>query len=572
MSLQLTMGLSGPASLLYNGTEMLYAPANTPYVVEMYGRGLIGDGKFRENQWLGNTPVSVSVTSNTATLLFDWGYVDVKYMIDGDRFVMHVTVKNETGNMVFDRYRIFALALKFPQVPADTTNAAAFNTDGPSSVFRSYGSGAADLVNEEAKGALGLGWWQVNSPPDDKWFVQMFADPFQKINPNWPSVVRPVAPSESVTFKISIRFGGADATEEQLAGDVFEEYRNAFPMVIPPEEVLFPIARLSFNGAFRPSFATNPRGWFNDASLDIYSKDGLERFRSGLLSAADSSVNEMERVGAAGGIIWDIEGQQLDQSYIGDPSQAEILAPELIGVLDEFVGKIRKAGFPVGFTLRPQTFTVKLGVINVEGKQVAWHEGAKFSLKWAQDRAGGALAFATNNWRIASVEDDEHLTLMNDAGSHETVEYFYARQINVDHFAEMRRKVQYCRRRWGATLFYVDSTLGWYGNLTPGEAFEKLTEEYRDVSFFPEWKGTRHYASTRPWTDTNLGYIFPPAQTLLTYPDAAGLIRVGNDQTIDAQRDDLTRAVREGNILLFDGWYPHHANDVVKEIYDEVTA
>jgi hypothetical protein len=569
MSVEFTMGATGLATLTWNGLDVLSPAGNCPAVIDMYGRAQDG----RSSEWLGNAPASVNAAGDRVTLTFGWGLVTVRYIACADRLMIEVAIENQTANMIFDRYRIYALALMFPEIPSDTSNAAAFNIDAPSSVFRASASLAADLANEDPEGALGLGYWQVTNPPDASWFVQLFADPGQHINPNWPSVVRPVGPYGSVTFRTSLRFGPADATEEDLAGDVFRRYRRAFPMLLTQPEPKQPIARLSYNGAFRPSFPSNPRGWFNDANVDVTTPGGIAQFQARLLSAADSSIAEMRRVGASGGVIWDIEGQQLDQSYIGDPALAEILAPELIGVLDAFVFRIRDAGLRVGFTLRPQTFDVKLGVIDVAGTEVTWKSGAKFSPAWVTDlRSAGALAFGVNNYRIASVESDTELTLATDAGSLDNVEYFYAAQTNEAHFAAMRGKAQYCYRRWGARLFYVDTTVGYTGNITPGRDFEQLAAEFPDCMFFPEWKSTRHYASTWPWTDSTRGYIFPSRQALSTYPAAAGLVRVPGDGEIDAVEADLTEAVREGNILLFDGWYQHHANDVVMRCYQAAGA
>jgi hypothetical protein len=290
------------------------------------------------------------------------------------------------------------------------------------------------------------------------------------------------------------------------------------------------------------------------------------------MNSADSCIAEMTRVGAYGGILWDLDGQQTDQSYVGAPEMAEIMAPELIGVLDDFIGKFQAAGFPIGFTLRPQEFNVEIGVINVSGTKVTWVRGAQFQSSWAGDINGGALAFGVDNYPIASVESPVSLTLTKDAGSATEVQYLYTSLTNTDPYMVMQKKIQYTHVRWGATLFYVDSTLDFEGNVTPAEIFGRLRDEYPDVYIFPEWKSTRHYAYTYPWTDAINGYIFPNSSTMLTYPQAGGLIRVPADQQIAAAQQDLAQAVAAGSVLLFDGWYPHSGNDVVKQIYQKVNS
>jgi hypothetical protein len=572
MPVDFTMGPAGLASLTWNGQEFLFAGGNAPFVVEAFATD-----NMRGSAYLNPNPLSTVTNTDAVTQTYEWGEITTQYSAEGDSLRIGITIRNDWHTTLY-RYRLYPLALQYPQPPTNTGNIATFNVDGPSSLFLDYTTGTLDLVNEDPAGPLGIGFWQATSPPATQWFVQVFADPGQNINPNWPSVMRPVEPGQSLSFTVAVRFGGAGATEEDLAGDIYAQYRAAYPRILRSAPLpKKPVARLSFNGAFRPSFAKNPRGWFNDASLDVTTPEGIAAFQSRLLGAADASVKEMSRVGASGGVIWDIEGQQLAQSYIGDPAQAEILAPEIIGIVDQFVAKIRNAGFRVGFTLRPQQFTVASGLLSVDGVNVAWVSGAPFQTWWPNDRAGGLIAFGVDNYGIVSVSGDgKSMVIGRDAGQATGIPFFYARQVNTlispSPYEVMQQSVQYCLSRWGATLFYVDTDITYAGNITASEDFERLRNQYPDVYIFPEWKGARHYSATYPWTDSMNGYIFPNKSTLLTYPDAAGLIRVPGDGEIDAVAADLTEAVRAGSILLFDGWYPHPANDVVIQIYKDAAA
>lgn len=568
MGIEFTMGAAGLATLTWNGADILFEGGNAPAVIEMYGRA----GDRSGASWMGNAPLAVTASGDTVMQTFDWGTVTTRYQTAADcehdnRLYVTVVIEN-TSDVTLYRYWLYPLALDFGAVVSDPDNPHGFSVDAPCVVLENWETGAVALAYDDVRRQVALGFWQAESPAAGKWFVSLYVDPGQNRNENWPTIVRPVAPGASESISFSLRFGPPNVSVEALAGDVFARYRGVYPRILtPPPAPARPIARLSFNGRFNPGFPTNPRGWFNSPDVDVTTREGIRSFQDGLLASADSSVEEMTRMGAYGGVIWDIEGQQLDQSYIGDPSQAEILAPELIGVLDEFVRRFQSAGFAIGFTLRPQRFSVDIGRIDVSGTQVAWRAGAQFSPFWAGDRTGGALAFGVGNYYIASVESPRALTLDTNAGEATGIPYFYARQFNTSHFEEMRRKIQYCRERWGATLFYVDSTLFYSGNTTPAESFAKLWELYPDTYLFPEWKNPRHYAYTYPWTDTINGYILPDPHTLMTYPDAAGLVRVPGDGEIDAVEADLTEAVRTGSILLFDGWYQHHANDVVMRIY-----
>ena len=565
---QFTMGATGLASLTWNGQEFLWPGGNAPYLVQVASLNPDGTSTYMNTQPLN---VLSDPQTSTVTQTFDWGSIATQYGASGDKFSMNVTIQNNTS-LTFNRYWFYPAAIQFPQTLLNTNNVAQYNLDSVTSIYEDYVSGVVDLVNEDVTKPLATGFWQGESPANTKWYVMLFVDPLKNPvpNPNWPVIVRPIAPGATETFNQSIRFGGPGVPAEELAADVYERYRTTYPRIVQPAPHQ-PVARLSFNGAFRPTLPTNPRGWFNDSNIDVTTPDGVAKFQSALLSAADRAIAEMQRVGAGGGIIWDIEGQQLDQSYIGDPVQAEVLAPELNGVLDEFVDKFKAAGFPIGFTLRPQQFTVKIGVINVSGTKVTWVSGAQFDDSWATDPGGSTLTFGVNNIRIASVESPTQLTLAADGGNASHIQYLYGNQSNIaDAFTQLQAKIQYAYQRWGATMFYIDTDIRDIANVTKANVFGQLKAQYPDVFTFPEWKNSGHYAYTYPWTDAGNGFILPDKNTTLTYPRAAGLIRVPPDEQIANVEQDLTEAVRLGNVLLFDGWYSHPGNDVVIDIYQTV--
>ena len=89
------------------------------------------------------------------------------------------------------------------------------------------------------------------------------------------------------------------------------------------------------------------------------------------------------------------------------------------------------------------------------------------------------------------------------------------------------------------------------------------------TTFFPEWKNTGHYAYTYPFLDATNGVTAPPTKTMYVYPQAGGLVRVPGDAQMPSAEPALLNAVNAGNILLFDGWYRHPANDIVIQIYQQ---
>jgi hypothetical protein len=291
-------------------------------------------------------------------------------------------------------------------------------------------------------------------------------------------------------------------------------------------------------------------------------------FQSRLLSWADGAVAEMSRVGAQGAIIWDIEGQQFDEAYIGDPTQAETIAPELVGVLDAFIAKFTSAGFRIGFTLRDQVFTQQTGFVNVYGNNITWAGGTQFSSTWAASVDAGTIVIGGFNYKIQSVQSASSLTLTTAPPTGTKVPYIYAKQTNTANpGAVLQAKIQYVKNRWNASLFYVDSDLAWDGTVTAASYFQSLLSAFPDVLMFPECKNTRHYAYALPYLDSNLGYTQAPANAAYVYPNAVGLVNVATEPNISASYNALLQSVRSGNILLFAGWYRHPANDVVMQIY-----
>lgn len=557
-----TMGPSGLTSLKWNNQDFLYRGVTTPSFAWL---NLANPAGYQTP----TTPLQTVVNqqNGTITLSFSWGTATTQYQAIGNKLLMTVTIKN-TSSQSINRYWMFPLALQFPATPVNTTNNMSFNMDAPSSVLWNYVTGTADLVNEDVIQPLSLGFWAAESPAASRWWVSLNVDPTQSLNPNWPAINRPIPAGGTDTLTTSLRFGPPGATDLQMAGDIYARYAATYPRIFTAPAPRKPMARLSFNGKFRPTYPKNPRGWFNDPSIDVTTSQGIATFQSRLLAAADSAVAEMTRMGAAGGIIWDIEGQQLDQTFIGDPSQAETLAPELVGVLDAFMAKFKSAGLPIGFTLRPQVFSVQKGTINVSGTNVTWAGGAQFSSAWVNQPAGGEITIGGSNYMIASVQSPTSLTLRQSAGTANAVPYLYGLQTNTANpYGVLYTKAQYAKQRWGATLFYVDCDLDYKGNMTPAAVFQQLTQTLPGTAYFPEWKTPRDYAYTYGFLDSTNGIVSPDPLSMNLYPNAAGLVRVPNDANIGAMQNTLIKSVSAGNILLFDGWYRHPGNDVVSLIY-----
>jgi hypothetical protein len=561
------LGSNGLSSLTFNGTEFLYYNSGQPKFVYIT---LDGNG----GQISANFPVrstSVNIARQTLTNTYDWGMMAIQYATpSNNNLSLRITFTNVTSDKIINQFWFFPLGINMPSPVQNPIPTSANNIDAPTSIWANYGLGSIDLVNDDIKRPLGVTLWPAESPFVSKCLVSMRVGPLEVGNPSTPPL-RPIPPGASDTYTLSLRFGQPGQTESELASDIFRQYNTTYPPKVQPLPRQ-PIASLFPNSNFQnnPAFATNPRGWFNDPTIDVTTVKGTAAFQDRLLKWADGAVTEMRRMGAQGEIIWCIEGQQLPTSYVGDPSQAETLAPELLGVLDQFIKKFTDAGFKTGFTLRTQIHTFYKGTVNVSGNKVTLISGAEFDPAWMTDLEPQlAMVIGQKVYNIQSVASSRSLTLATNAETQTNVSYELGQQHNPqDPEPVLRSKVQYAYQRWGATLFYVDSDANWAGNVNPAQMFEDLVAEFPGVVFFPEERSTRDWAYTHPYIDATNNDPEPEYSAAKVYPSATGLVSVPGDEGIDAKYWQLLQAVRKGNTLLFAGWYRHHANDVVKQIYD----
>lgn len=132
----------------------------------------------------------------------------------------------------------------------------------------------------------------------------------------------------------------------------------------------------------------NPRGWFNDATIDISTPAGLAALHKRLDAVIDQSIANLREVGAQGLVFWDLEGLEFPLGYVGDPRQLGTLAPEMDAVADRLMARVRAAGFAVGMAIR---------IDATERSQL----GAALELKPVSDPARLALAkiaYARQRW------------------------------------------------------------------------------------------------------------------------------------------------------------------------------
>jgi len=138
----------------------------------------------------------------------------------------------------------------------------------------------------------------------------------------------------------------------------------------------------------------------------------------------------------------------------------------------------------------------------------------------------------------------------------------------ADPAANLSAKIAYAKRRWGCTLFYVDSN-GDPNVPIDASIFRRVAIVHPDVLLMPEHKNAQYYACTAPFHSlSHHGVASTPEAVRAIYPGAFGVI-FAPEGPIDERRADLLAAVRRGDILMFHGWYDNPNNAKLRRIYDE---
>ena len=311
-----------------------------------------------------------------------------------------------------------------------------------------------------------------------------------------------------------MRFGPSGTTAKALAGDLDAKFALAYPQTLHwADHRAVGSLHLAASETSLHS-ATNPRGWFADTSVDVTTPAGIEAFHKRILAYADASVAVLKKMNAQGMVTWDVEGEQYPQSttYIGDPRLLKTLDPEMDSIADAYFQKFRAAGLRTGLCIRPQQLVVS---------------GTDAS----QQEVDGNAAVA---------------------------------QLLYD-------KMAYANKRWGCTLFYVDSNGDPNVPYDP-VIFQTLTQKLAgsgiSALIMPEHKNTRYYAYTAPYAELRLGVISTPSTVRDVYPSAFMNI-YAPDGPIQQDHAPLVTSVKHGDILMFRAWWDDPENALVQSVYQD---
>jgi hypothetical protein len=373
----------------------------------------------------------------------------------------------------------------------------------------SHSSGSLAIVSEDLDKPLMVGFpWALNRPVNTEFPLSIHTGRVNSYPDSYPMIRRPIPPKGSDTYVVTLRFGRAHASEDQLLEGTEKKLAEAYPQQLQWSDRR-PIGAI-FLATDAQTWANNPRGWFGDSNVNVMTPAGIAEFRQRLLNMANSSIGVMRDMNAQGAITWDIEGQQFPHgtTYIGDPRKVEILAPEMAGVVDEYFARFRAAGLRTGVTVRPQLLEI------------------------SADRK------TANQTTVADPTD------------------------------LLIEKIAYAKKRWGVSMIYIDSnTNATDPNPLDVAIIRKVATAFPDCLLIPEHSNLRYFAYSAPSVELRHGIVSTPEAVRDAYPKAFSIIYTA-DGPLDLEHDALKGAVKRGDILMYRTWYPDPQNEKVKAIYN----
>jgi hypothetical protein len=295
---------------------------------------------------------------------------------------------------------------------------------------------------------------------------------------------RQISPGQSDTFIVSLRVG-RKADPLAPAADILAAYAQAHPMQLDwPDRR--PVLR-TFIGDFLP---------YHEATGPEFAKPAQalpnDALRERVEASARQLLADMQAVDAQGMIIWNVDGGKTPRiKYVGDPRMVEFMSPEMDALADAYFATFSKAGFRTGLCLRPSTMVI------------------------------GTAADGSFFYRHSYPRDRDVVDVLDE-------------------------KVRYAKRRWGCTLYYVDTNNvfampatdeekeNWpikpngkfeiYRALMNAEQWQELQRRHPDCLFIIEHTYPRYYTATIAYDQMNMGSIAgagpTPALVRATWPQA----------------------------------------------------
>jgi HEAT repeat protein len=477
------------------------------------------DGEKPTNTLGGASALSVDEATNTATVEYKGAILKCRYQMENNRLDMFVEITNKTDKPIVgfgsELVRLNLLPSRVNTASDLVGVSRAIDNRSRKGVRRLEAEGASiGLINWEfsPQASLNAGSQSPSGP-----YIVGF-DIVGKKSGQHPIVDnrffsqpgRSIAPHTTDKFHFSLLFADSSVTDAFLAAEMNAEIAKQYPMVLDWKDRR-PIGTI-FLANPHTGWATNPRGYLpgKGKNNDVTTEQGIQEFGTALMQYADKSVEILKEANAQGVIVWDLEGAEHYHpiTYIAQPDKLKQIAPEMDRFADEFFKKFRDAGLRTGITIRPTEVV----------------PDPKRPGKWTH------------------IEVKDPVKLMDD-------------------------KITYAKKRWGCTIFYLDSNVFANDWLTPEQKKEMkvewviptsmladLMEKHPDVLIIPEWVNLSDYRYAAPYSSVNLGSSITAPSIRAIYPKAFKVMSVST-RSLEEYWDTYVQGSLGGDVFLFNAWY-----------------
>ena len=342
----------------------------------------------------------------------------------------------------------------------------------------------------------------------------------------FPETKNVIPPNSKETFRFSLLLSEPTAHPVTPGPEVAAWLSGSFPMKFDWKD------RRPIGACFlanpRTGWKSNPRGYVTGKGKeeDVHSEAGLRDFGAGLMAYADRTIERLRAMNAQGVIIWDLEGAENYHpiTYLADPEKLSTLAPEMDRFADEFFKRFRDAGFRTGLTIRPTE----------------------------------VVPDPAKPHRVTHRDVKDPVQLMID-------------------------KISYAKKRWGCSIFYLDSNVTDKSWLSPEEAarirsvpwllpegmIEAVMKAHPDILLIPEWSDGSYLTHSAPYASVNLDQRGSSPSLRRWRPESFQVVSL-NAEAIEQNWDVYRDNIAGGDIPLMSAWYATPEQSLIKLILEEI--
>ncbi len=277
--LRVSYGSQGIQQLSYNGVvleDLSANPTDAFHIWHMKVTDLKGNVLPDYGWGEANTGKTWTAATKTWNYQFVWGSISVQFAQSGDTLNMTVTERNlARSGVVLDGAVIYPLALHFPKLPLGFNDASyaqlAFNTTGPSVTIADFVSGEIAAVVPDATKPLYSGFQPTGQTlsytPIISGTVLDGMATFQ------PHNERPVAPGQTDSFTVSLRFVPTGTGAASVGADAYASWSKTWPQQLNWTDrrvigTVYLASSPNANADQSSGYPNNPRRYFNRWQLE----------------------------------------------------------------------------------------------------------------------------------------------------------------------------------------------------------------------------------------------------------------------------------------------------------------